>query len=100
METWGGGSEFEYHGSVVAGTTINYGNGNQTHIPATAYQQLLAHFAGRTVPCGTSRTNPPANSLGQWLQRHVSRTAFASYVGAILVREGYAQKLGSKIAFK
>jgi hypothetical protein len=30
--------------------------------------------------------------MGDWLQQNVSRTAIASYVGAILIDEGYATK--------
>ena len=49
---------------------------------------------------GTSRTDPPRNSVGEWLQLNVTRTALASYVGPILITEGYAEKAGgSKIRF-
>ena len=100
METWAGQSTFQYTGSVAEGTTIIYGNGHSARISSGQYSSLLAHFKGRTVPCGTSRTDPPPGSLGAWLQSNVSPTAYASYVGKILVVEGYAQKRGHDIQFK
>ena len=51
------------------------------------------------MDCGTSRTDPQLGSLGEWLKEKVSKTATASYVGAILVNEGYAKKRGSRIEF-
>jgi hypothetical protein len=61
---------------------------------------LLGHFGGCTVDIGTSRDNPTEGSVGEWLQTHVCKTAIASYVGAILVEEGYARRVcGSKICF-
>jgi len=98
--TWGGRSRFSYTGSVCDGTNITYGSGFTIFISADHYQRLLNHFKGRRVPCGTSRTNPPRGSLGEWLMTNITRTAIASYVGAILVHEGYATKVGSDIEFK
>jgi hypothetical protein len=41
----------------------------------------------------------PANSVGAWLQGHVTQTALASYVGPILIRHGFARQDGSDIEF-
>lgn len=60
---------------------------------------LLTHFKGMRVPCGTSRDKPQIGSLGEWLQGNVTKTAIASYVAAILVHEGYAKKDGAWIEF-
>ena len=98
--TWGGRSTFSYAGSVRVGTNITYGSGFTIFISSNDYQRLLDHFKGRRVPCGTSRTNPPRGSLGEWLMGNVTRTAIASYVGAILVHEDFANKVGSDIEFK
>ena len=39
-------------------------------------------------------------SVGEWLQNNVTKTAIASYVGAILIHEGYAVKgKGAEIEF-
>lgn len=48
--------------------------------------------SGRTVNIGTFRTNPPNDSIGKWLQDNVIKTAIASYVWSILIREGHAKK--------
>jgi len=90
LRTWGGRSSFEYSGSVFTGTEIRYGKGSTISVTRDQYAGLLRHFGSRTVSIGTSRTNPPPGSVGEWLQKHVTRTAIASYVGPILVHEGYA----------
>ena len=92
METWAGRSEFEYSGSVEEGTKIIYGSGFSQWISANQYQKLLDNFRGKTVNIGTSRTDPPMDSVGEWLINNVTKTAMASYVGRILIGEGYAQK--------
>ena len=81
---------------------IYYGNDNKytAKVSALQYSALIAKFSGLTLPAGTSRDNPPRNSMGQWLQENVTKTALASYVGAILVSHGLAEKHGSKIYFK
>ena len=101
--TWGGRSSFEYDGSVASGTRIRFGENGQQFVTREQYIALLAHFKGRTVDIGTSRDNPPEGSVGAWLQEHVTRIAIASYVGAILVAEGYAERVPlerSRIQFK
>ena len=55
------------------------------------YQRLLQDFEGKSVRCGTLRTEQPPGSLGEWLMGNVTRTAITSYVGRILVCEGYAK---------
>ncbi len=101
LKSWAGRSNFSYNGSVKQGTKITYGRGYSLSISAPQYAELLAHFLGDTVDIGTSRTNPPRGSVGKWLQSNVTKTAIASYVGSILIAEGYAKKHGgSKITFK
>jgi hypothetical protein len=58
------------------------------------YIALRRHFIGRIVPVGTSRTEPPADCLGAWLQANVTRTGIVSYVAPILVLEGFAKRVG------
>ena len=94
LRTWGGRSQFLYTGSVETSTGITYGEGRQARVEAHQYVALRRHFLNREVPIGTSKTDPPANSLGAWLQANVTRTAIASYVGPILVLEGYAERIG------
>jgi hypothetical protein len=92
--TWGGRSSFEYTGTVETGTVITYGQGFKVRVSAEQYSLLRTHFRSCVVPAGTSRTGPPRDSLGAWLQANVTRTAISSYVAAILVREGYAERVG------
>lgn len=101
LKTWAERSNFSYAGSVKQGTQITYGRGYSLSLSTTQYAELLDHFLGDTVDIGTSRTNPPRGSVGEWLQSNVTKTAIASYVGPILIAEGYAKKVGgSKIMFK
>jgi hypothetical protein len=102
LSTWGGRSKFRYSGSVTAGTSISYGKGWSVYITAAQYQALLNHFRGEEVEIGTSRDAVPPDSVGEWLQKYVTRTAIASYVGPILVIEGHAEQgsTPSRIRFR
>ena len=95
LRTWAGRSSFVYDGSVANGTEIRYGRNYRwrLRISHEQYKALLRRFKNHTVDIGTSRTNPPNGSLGEWLQNNVTKTATASYVGSILVHEGYAKRM-------
>lgn len=100
LKTWGGRSRFSYIGSVNEGTLILYGAKPFKYlVTANDYEDMLGHFSGRTVSCGTSRTHLPQGSLGEWLQNNVCKTALASYIGSILVKERYAKKKSDLIEF-
>lgn len=99
MRTWGGKAIFHYNGSVQEGTKIIYGNQYQIIITKENYMAILHEFYGKTVPAGTSRDNPPDNSVGRWLINNITKTSIASYVLPILVAEGYAVKHGHDIEF-
>ena len=93
LSTWGGSAKFDYEGSVADGTDIWYGlKPWHSRVTGDQYAALLKHFKGRTVLTGTPR-EPPSGSVGEWLQQNVEKRALASYVGAILVCEGYAQRV-------
>jgi hypothetical protein len=77
----------------MQGTRIVYGSGFSVTISADQYAALLNHFRGRIVNIGTSRTDRPPGSVGEWLQDNVTKVAVASYVGPILIEEGYAEKV-------
>ena len=100
LPTWAGRSEFQYEGSIATGTTIYYGSGFSIVVSANQYSALLQHFKGQSPNIGTSRDRAPAGSVGAWLQKNVTPTAIASYVGAILVNEGYAARMAATINFK
>jgi hypothetical protein len=96
LPTWAKRSKFSYSGSITEGTTIIYGKGFSLTVSSSQYSELLKHFRGRTADIGTSRTNRPPGSVGEWLQSHVTKTAIASYIGSILIAEGYAEKTGGQ----
>ena len=101
LKTWAGQSSFAYTGSVRDGTEIIYGSGFKVNLSPENYSNLIKHFSKNTVDIGTSRDAAPKGSLGEWLQKNVIKTAIASYVGPILIKEGYAEKVGrSQIRFK
>ena|GEM_PF-950163 len=93
LKTWGGQSSFSYSKSDLLGITIKFGDGFTAKITMEEYVALIQHFQGQTVNIGTSRTDRPPGSVGEWLHIYVSRAAIASYLGAILVYEGHAEKL-------
>jgi len=93
LTSWGKHGRFGYVGSVETGTRIILGRGKEAIVEAALYRDLLAHFARRTVPIGASR-HPPRDSLGGWLQGRIGGESMAAYVGPILVREGFAERVG------
>jgi hypothetical protein len=94
VKTWGQRSFFEYYGSVENGTEIVFGKGWKVNIKASDYIALRSHFRDRIIPIGTSRTDAPKGSLGEWLEINLARAGIACYVGVILVLEGYAKRVG------
>jgi hypothetical protein len=94
LPTWTGRSHFEYEGTVKRGTQIWFGKKvRPVAVSVLQYAELLDHFKGQEVPVGTSRDRPQSGSLGEWLQGNVTRTAIASYVAPILVKEAYAHRV-------
>jgi len=94
MPTWAGKSEFECDGAVGEDITFYYGK-NFSHtlkISACDVTKLLTAYAGMEASIGTSRTDPPAGSVGAWLKLNVIETAIASYLGPILIADGYATR--------
>lgn len=101
LDTWAGQSTFVYEGCIRKGVTIHYGKefSYNSEVSAGDLTRLLLVFGGKTVSMGTSRDNPPEGSVGKWLLSNVTKSALASYLGSILVYEGYAAKSGSNIRF-
>ena len=50
-------------------------------------------FSGRDVPVGTSKDKPTPGSVGEWVKANINRSGLMSYIGPILMAEGYARKL-------
>ena len=94
--TWGKRSSFDYTGSIETGTDIKFGQGRAVTVTAQQYAALRKHFLNQVVAVGTSRTDPPKRSLGEWLKNNVTKLAIASYVAPILVLEGYAERVGTR----
>ncbi len=93
--TWGReGETFSYEGSVATDTTIHYGKDfkYKATISKFDYQQLFRVFSGKQIAIGTSKTDPPPGSVGEWMKANINKTGLMSYVGAILLNEGYATK--------
>lgn len=99
LETWAGRSVFSYLGNVATGVRISFGKSSAVEITKNQFDQLLKVFRSKRINIGTSRDTAEKGSLGDWLQENVTPTATASYVGAILLHEGYAKKEGSEIIF-
>jgi len=91
-QTWAGNTEFYYSGSVTEGTSIILYGKQRVLISASHYESLLERFRGCTVDLGTS-FNPPGGSMGEWLWSNVTKTKIAPRVGAILISEGYAERV-------
>lgn len=90
---------FKYEGSIEDGTTIYFGEDWKVNVTAGQYSVLLHKFNGQTLAIGASRTTPSKNSLGEWLMENVTKTAIASYVAPILIKEGYAVSKGQYKVF-
>ena len=93
LKTWAGSAEFGYSGSVSDGTEIALYGTSRVLISALSYESMLEHFRGCTVDLGTS-FKPPGGSVGIWLASNVTKTKIASRVGAILIAESYAERVG------
>jgi hypothetical protein len=94
LPTWSGRKKFQYEGSVLGGTVIYSGESfaHEYTFYQSDYQKLLEHFVGREVVIGTSRTDPPKGSMGDWIGEVLRKTGITSYIGPILIREGYAAR--------
>jgi hypothetical protein len=96
LPTWANRSKFRYSGCVSSGTDIEYGIEfrRKASVSADEYRRLLEHFVKKgEVPIGTGFANRPTNSVGQWLVDHRgTKPVIASYVGPILIAEGYAKR--------
>jgi len=84
---------FYYEGSVGTDTTVLFGEDGKAkvRIKARIWQALLDEFSGDVAPLGRSPRSPSPGSLGEWLLKKTRRRGLASYVGPILIHEGYAE---------
>lgn len=102
-ETFAGRKKFSYSGSVDTGTKVWVGTAMQSPLKFTKEQwdALLDAFRGKTIPAGLSFDKPEAGSMGEWIKANwQTKMGPATYVGGILISEGYAERPGpGKIRF-
>lgn len=100
LPTWGGQSEFQYEGSVTQGTWISWrdkakatGWSEPWLVTPEQYRSLLSKFSGQEVRLGNYR-NPQPGTIEAWLKEQDGQwgAGLALHFGAILVREGYAER--------
>lgn len=95
-KTFGGQSEFPYTGSVETGTSIWPGKNVHFRLKFTSQQwsDLLVAFRGRgEVRAGLNFAHPEPGSMGEWIKQNWNtKMGPASYVGGILIAEGYAER--------
>jgi len=90
LKTKAKGVQFSYDKGPDGSIRVRFGRNQQVAVAAADLRCLAQEFRGRTVALGTSRDNPPPGSVVDWLQQNVTKVAIASYIGPILVHEGYA----------
>lgn len=100
--TWSGGSKFRYTGSLKSGVKILYGSDSKYAVTlnSTDLDRLLDHFFGSKVRLNTSRTAALPESVGDGIRSNITKTAITSYLGPILISEGYARKENADIIFR
>lgn len=94
MRTWTGAKEFKYSGQIGEGLKIHCGKGFSRLYTMTASElrEALTEFSGREVKIGTHRTAPPDGSIGDWMRRKFRKGGIMSYLGPILIEEGWASR--------
>ena len=53
---------------------------------------MRSQFSGQAVEVG-HYPNPPRGSLEDWLKRRYDQWGLTSYIPAILIKEGYAERV-------
>lgn len=82
---------FKYKKISNGDKEIFFGKNESTKVKLSKeqYMELIEAFKGRTVLIEASRTNPPKDSLGEWLMNNITKLAIASYIVPILIEEGH-----------
>jgi hypothetical protein len=96
LQSWSGRKSFRYEFSrstldvqIFCGKKFS----RKYRVDGACLRAVLLKFSGKDSPAGTNRTQPPPDSIGDWLRVHCKRGGIMSYLGPILIEEGYA-KLG------
>jgi len=94
LQTWSGKKRFRYEFSrSTLDVRIFCGEGFSRiyQVEGQAIRAALRQFCGKETPAGTNRTNPPTGSIGDWFLVNWKRGGIISYLGPILIEEGYAK---------
>lgn len=100
LRTLSQGAPFQYE-REASWIKIYYGSEckQKARISIKQFESLLEEFQGQSLPLTTTRNTTSNHSIGTWLKINVTKTAIASYIGAILIAENHATKIGSLIKF-
>jgi excisionase family DNA binding protein len=92
--TSAGRKTFRVSGSVATGAEIWPGQmRSPVRFPKEKFEALLKHFRGREIKIGAIFSGPEPGSLGAWIQENLpTKLNPASYVGGLLIDEGYAER--------
>jgi len=80
-------------GQRSQGNNISHGRGILPPLQFERYRVAPdTEFSGREVKIGTHRTAPPDGSIGDWIKGRFKLGGIMSYLGVVLVEEGYAER--------
>jgi hypothetical protein len=95
LPTWGGKQRFRYEFDRSTLDVRIFCGDNCSRIyqlDGASLREALVKFSGKESLAGTHRTEPPPDSIGDWLRVHCKRGGIMSYLGPLLIHEGYAKR--------
>jgi len=99
LHTWSGKQSFRYEFDrstldvrIFCGQEFS----RTYQVEGQAVRAALLEFSGGETPAGTNRTHPPHASIGDWFRVNCKRGGIMSYLGPILIEEGYAKRGSDK----
>jgi hypothetical protein len=95
LPTFGGRSTFRASFHASGDITLHYGEVGSTPVPKKVLEDVSTHFRGTTIPLTATR----GQSLNEWLLSNFSPIWLASYIGTVLLRLGYAVRVGNRLHF-
>lgn len=103
INTASGRSSFEYRGNKSEGIELRFGTGvtQNARVSADVIEALIREFGNRpkAVVVGTSFTDPPLGSIGDWLKEHCGQN-IACYLVPTLEDLGIGEYDGSRREFR
>jgi hypothetical protein len=95
LPTFGGRTTFSAELYSNGDIRLRYGAHGTKLVEREVFEKISDQFEGTAIHL-TSQSGP---SLNAWLLEHFSRTRLASYVGAVLIQQGYAVREGDMLRF-